>query len=98
VVKAMQHFAELTTQARKAILDRDHAELSRRIDENFDTRLSICQLPVGQVRMVETARRLGASAKFAGSGGAIIGTLSEKTSYEELQHAMTGIGCHTIRA
>ena len=47
------------------------------IDKYFDTRRSIYKLPSWQINMVETARRCGASSKFAGSGGAVIGVLVE---------------------
>ena len=70
VVNAMQHFGQLAVQGREALLSRDWERLSALIDENFDTRRSIYKLPPWQINMVETARRCGASAKFAGSGGA----------------------------
>ena len=73
VVKAMKRFAALAFEARQAILDGDQATLARLINENFDLRRSICRLPKNQIRIVERARSAGASAKFAGSGGAIIG-------------------------
>ena len=47
---------------------RDAATLGALIDENFDTRRSIYALPAWQIDMVETARLVGATAKFAGSG------------------------------
>jgi glucuronokinase len=73
VVEAMTRFAALAREGRDALLAGDLERLDRAIDENFDTRRSICRLPGEQIRMVEEARRAGASAKFAGSGGAIVG-------------------------
>ena len=96
VVTAMQRFAELATQGREALLERDVARLSRLIDENFDTRRSISNLPPWQVEMVETARRCGASAKFAGSGGGIVGTFQGGEMLQALQKEMTGLGCRVI--
>ncbi len=75
VVNAMKRFAALAFEARQAILDGDRATLARLINENFDLRRSICRLPKNQIRIVERARSAGASAKFAGSGGAIIGAI-----------------------
>jgi glucuronokinase len=47
--------------------------------------------------MVETARRCGASAKFAGSGGAIIGVYRDETMFNELCHRLAAIGSDTIK-
>jgi glucuronokinase len=97
VVKAMAHFAELTFQGREALQNRDVDRLAALIDENFDTRLSISKLPDWQVQMIETARACGASAKFAGSGGAIIGVYKDDAMFEKLRERMAHIGSQTIR-
>jgi len=97
IVNAMQHFAELTVQGRKALLSQDAEKLSALINENFDTRRSIYKLPSWQVKMVETARRCGASAKFAGSGGAIIGTYLDEAMFNELCDRMADIGSEVIK-
>ena len=97
VVNAMKHFARLTVKGREALLSRDWKRLSALIDENFDTRHSIYKLPAWQVNMVETARRCGASAKFAGSGGAIIGVYRDEAMFNELCHRMAAIGSDTIK-
>lgn len=47
--------------------------------------------------MVETARRCGASAKFAGSGGAIIGTYRGPAMFEELSARLAALGSRTTR-
>ena len=62
----------LRVDSREALLKGDHEAVSRLMDENFNTRRRIYNLPPGQVNMVETARRCSASAKFAGSGGALL--------------------------
>ena len=97
VVEAMRKFAGLAAQARDALLTRDAGRLAALMDENFDTRRSIYQLPSGQVQMVEVARAVGASAKFAGSGGAIIGTYRDEAMFENLQRALGEIQCVVIR-
>ena len=48
-------------------------------------------------RMVMTARRSGASAKFAGSGGAIVGTYEDEAQYAALERDLAAIGCRTLR-
>ena len=93
VVEAMQQFAELTDHAKSAINEGDNKLLASLIDQNFDLRKSICQLPAEQVAMVEAARSVGASAKFAGSGGAIVGTYHDDEMLGELHRVLTTLGC-----
>ncbi|HEX2907140.1 MAG TPA: hypothetical protein VHO69_09795 [Phototrophicaceae bacterium] len=97
VVDAMQHFADLAAAGRQALLDQDTARLSALMDENFDTRRRICRLPSWQIQMVETARQCGASAKFAGSGGAIIGIYDSDAMFEQLRSALARIGSIVIK-
>ncbi len=97
VVSAMHHFGRLTARGREALLNRDWEKLSKLIDENFDTRRKIYKLPSWQINMVETARCCGASAKFAGSGGAIIGVYRDETMFKEIGSRMATIGSKTIK-
>ena len=97
VVRAMDRLAELTLEGREAILQRDADRLGRLIDENFELRRSICRLPAGQVEMVECARSAGATAKFAGSGGAIVGTFPDDATFQRLEAGLGAIGCRVIR-
>ena len=96
VVDAMLQFAELTDRAKNAIETGDSELLSKLINENFDIRASICQLPSEQVAMVEAARSVGASAKFAGSGGAIVGTYQDDNMLAELHRVLTSSGCEIV--
>ena len=97
VIAAMQKFAGLAAEAREALLQRDVARLASLMDENFNTRRSICQLAAAHVQMIEVARRAGASAKFAGSGGAIIGTYADDAMLERLKADLCQIGCEVIQ-
>lgn len=97
VIRAMGKFAAVASQAREALLSGDHERLARVMDENFDTRRSIYQLPAGQIRMIEVARSMGASAKFAGSGGAIIGAYRDEAMFHRLQEALSAIGCRVFK-
>ena len=93
----MEHFADLAARGRDAILNGEGNQLGKLIDENYDTRCSISNLPRWQAQMVETARRCGASAKFAGSGGGIVGTYRDEAMFEELSARMADIGSRTIK-
>jgi len=97
VVEAMQKLAEITRQGREALFQRDYARLHRLMNENFDIRHRIYQLPRWQVRMVEVARECGASANFAGSGGAIIGTYENEAMYQELSRRLGAIGSRVVK-
>jgi len=98
VQAAMRQFAELTDRGRAAILAGDAEELGRVIDANFDLRRSIMKIPRAQVEMVDVARAAGATAKFAGSGGAIIGTYGgDDAVFERLRVALGRIGCETLK-
>ena len=97
VIEAMARLAELTDRAREAILAGDVERLGQSIDANFELRRSICRLRPDQVKMVERARAAGATAKFAGSGGAIIGTYPDGPTFARLQSELQAIGCRVLR-
>jgi glucuronokinase len=97
VVSAMKRFAELTVDAREALLTGDARRLGELIDANFDLRRSICRLPDWQVEMIQRARRAGATAKYAGSGGAIIGTCPDAATFRRLEAELVAIHCRVLR-
>lgn len=97
VVNAMQNFASLAARGRDALLARDYKLLAQLMNENFDTRRSIFDLAPQHIRMVETARKTGASAKFAGSGGAVVGTYADDAAFHRLQKELEGIDCKVIK-
>ena len=97
VVRAIGRCAALAAQAREAVLARDADLLARLIDENFEMRRSIYQLPRGQVQMVDVARQVGASAQFAGSGGAIVGSYRDEAMFKTLLDALGKIGCRVLK-
>jgi glucuronokinase len=97
VVEAMKEFARLAQEARHVLVHGQPELLGPLINQNFDLRRSICRLPREHVQMIETARAVGASAKFAGSGGAIIGTYDDDTTYNHLVRELGQIGCRVLR-
>ncbi len=97
VVDAMAHCAELAALGRDAILRREADRLAALIDENFEARRSIYSLPPWQIHQVDTARACGASAHFAGSGGAILGTYRDDAMFERLREELGRVGSRTIR-
>lgn len=88
VLEAMKEWAGLTEQFRDALAERDNQLMATLINRNFDLRRSLVHIEPGNIEMVELARSTGASAKFTGSGGAIIGTYTDETMYDSLERTM----------
>jgi glucuronokinase len=97
VIDAMETIADLAREARDCLMARDYENLHRLMNKNFDTRRSIYNLNPKHIRMVELAREIGASAKFAGSGGSVIGTYRDEAMYERLRKAFQAESCAVIK-
>jgi len=85
VVNAMKFWAHLTDKVRKALRAGQTDQIPELLNANFDKRREIYQISEGNLRMVEAARSVGASAKFTGSGGAIVGTYESERMFLELR-------------
>ncbi len=97
VVSAMAKYRDLTDRGREALLAGDWEALGAVMNENFDLRRTIMPIAPENLRMVEVARSVGASAKFAGSGGAIVGTYRDGRQYQQLTDALAAIRCTILR-
>lgn len=96
IVEAMQCFAGFAAEGRQALLAGHTDRLFQLIDDNYNLRRSIYNLPPWQAEMVETARECGASAKFAGSGGAIVGIYRGEEMLEEMRQRLGALGSNVI--
>lgn len=96
VTQAMQRFAQITLEARTCLENKNFPELARLMNENFDLRHSICNISRRNLEMVNLARSVGASAKFTGSGGAIIGTFADEKMLEILGKKLRENGVEVI--
>lgn len=74
VIDTLNEIASLAEEGKEALLRRDYERLHELINRNFDLRCKIMKINKSNMQMIEIARKCGASAKFAGSGGSIIGT------------------------
>ena len=84
VIAAMAFWADLADQVRTLLLQgRGHA-IAPLLNASFDRRRQIYKLSADNITMVEAARSVGASAKFTGSGGAIVGTYANEDMYLRL--------------
>ncbi len=88
VHKAISDWADLTEEGCKALESGNLKELADCINQNFDIRRSVMNISPKNIEMVELARSVGASAKFTGSGGAIIGTFHNNNMFEELRNVL----------
>jgi len=96
VVAAINQIAELAVQARQALIDGHPEKLGPLLDRNFDLRASVFPIKPAHREMVEAARRVGATAKFAGSGGSIIGTYESTRQLAQLREQLEAKGCRVI--
>ena len=95
--EAMQKFRDLTDRGRDALMAGDWHQLHQIMNANFDLRRTIMPIAPENLRMIEAARGVGASAKFAGSGGAIIGLYHGARQYQELVDALAALRCVVLR-
>ena len=96
VVDAMKQFASFAEEARQVLLAGAKEKLGPLMNRNFDLRSSLYRLREKDLEMVHRARRLGASAKFAGSGGAVIGTYEDEAMRQKLAESYRDIGAELI--
>ncbi len=97
VIDTLRQLASLAEMGREAMLAGDTEKLFELMNKNFDLRRQIMNIHPGNIEMIETARRLGASAKFAGSGGSILGIYKSQEMYEELASELGRLGALVIR-
>ena len=97
VVAAMHRWAEIAAEGREALVGRDYMKLNRLVNENFDLRLNIYDVGHGNIEMIEAARSVGASANFAGSGGAVAGVYEDEPMFDRLVAAMQPMGIAVLK-
>ncbi|HYM12952.1 MAG TPA: GHMP kinase, partial [Bryobacterales bacterium] len=97
VVSAMKQWADYARQARDALLARDYAKLGELVNANFDLRAQIYRISDGNLEMIRTSRRLGATSNFAGSGGAIVGIYEDEAMYRRLAEEFGKIGVGIVK-
>lgn len=96
VVAAMKEFADIAQKGRDAIVAGKLDLIPELVNANFDLRDRIFNVSEENRQMVMVARQAGASAKFAGSGGAIVGTFEDEAQYDILVKNLAKIGCRTF--
>ena len=96
-LSSLNRIAALAEEGREAILKRDHKRLFQLMNENFDERRKVMNISDSNMEMVETARACGASAKFTGSGGSIIGIYKDDDMLKKLIIELKAINARVIK-
>lgn len=97
VIDTLSEIADLAKQGKDAILKQDYEKLNKLINANFDLRCKIMNISESNMELVNTARNCGASAKFSGSGGAIIGMYEDDEMLHKLMVNLQKINARVIK-
>lgn len=97
VLAAIAFWINLTDRVKAALLEGRLGEVGALLDSNFDRRRAVSQISEGNLRMVEAARSVGASAKFTGSGGAIVGTFRDEAMFRQLGDVFRPLGIQVFK-
>ncbi|MBN2150305.1 MAG: GHMP kinase [Candidatus Lokiarchaeota archaeon] len=97
VASVMEKLGANAAEGYAALKNKDLDTFKACLNKNYDLRASVYPIAEKNVRMVNIAREIGATSKFPGSGGAIIGTYESETQFTELFQAFSGIGCSAVK-
>ena len=97
VVAAMREFGSYAQAARDLILANRGSEIGPLLNKNFDLRRTLYRISDANIDLVERARSVGASSKFAGSGGAIVGTYEDEAMFQRLVEVYQGTGTTVLK-
>ncbi|CBY18920.1 unnamed protein product [Oikopleura dioica] len=100
VIEGMNNFRNFTTEARVAIEAEHWSCLQKLMDKNFEQRRILygdACLGDDNLKLISIAKEHGASAKFSGSGGAIVGLLLEESKEDQMKRAFQKSGFVYIR-
>jgi glucuronokinase len=97
VVEAMKFWADLTDRVRECLLSGERDKLGPLLNSNFDRRRQIYKISPRNIAMVEAARSVGASSKFSGSGGAVVGTYKDEAMYRRLEKVFEPMGIKILK-
>ncbi len=97
IISTLQRISEIAEEGREAILKGQFKKLHALMDENFDCRSKIMTITDRNWDLVNTARRCGASAKFTGSGGSIIGIYKDDRMLNKLAVELKHVHARVIK-
>ncbi|MDX1284270.1 MAG: hypothetical protein R3182_04640 [Draconibacterium sp.] len=97
VLAAMMRWGQITEDFKSALNKKELSTVHDLINENFDLRRNLVRISKGNIEMVELARSVGASAKFTGSGGAIIGIYKDDLMFSQLKDVLNNNEIEVIK-
>lgn len=97
VLDAIAEWSQLTQDFLQALNAGHQPQMHQLINRNFDLRREVMRIHPANLEMVETARACGASAKFTGSGGAIIGLYDGEAMLDTLVRQLLPLGIEVIK-
>jgi len=97
VLDTLKRLADLAETGKRALLQGDYEQFHDLMNENFDLRSRIMKISEGNFELVRSARDCGASAKFAGSGGSIIGMYSGEKMLARLRAGLEKLGATVVK-
>ncbi len=97
VIDTLDRIAALAEEGWEAIESGRPDKLPALMNENFDLRSRIMKISDSNKEMVRAARQCGASAKFAGSGGSIIGVYENNEILNRLVVELGKINARVIK-
>lgn len=96
-LSSLNRIAALAEEGKEVIMKRDHKRLFELMNENFDERQKAMSISDSNLELVQTARECGASAKFTGSGGSIIGIYKDDDMLKKLIIELKAINARVIK-
>jgi len=97
VLKAIEEWSGLSVSMKNSISQGKTKLIPDLMNRNFDLRNQVLSIKSEHIKMIEIARSTGASAKFTGSGGAIIGTYSDNTMFNILKIKLKNHGIDILK-
>ncbi len=97
VHQTIRELADVAVEGKQAIINKDYKTLNQLIDHNFNLRCKIMNISESNMEFVRVARASGASAKFSGSGGAIIGMYPDDETLSKLVVNLKKINARVIK-
>lgn len=96
VLDGLRRLASLAAETQAALRWHDAGRLGELIDTSFDIYTSIADVPASVVDLVDAARRVEATATYAGRGTTIVGTYEDARHLASIADLLSTFGATTI--
>jgi glucuronokinase len=96
-IRTIEEIAGLAEEGRRGYCQGDFSAWPDLMNRNFDLRARVMKISPSNREIVQAARRCGASANFAGSGGSIVGIYKDEEMFICLSRGLGRIGARVIK-